>query len=115
MSTDQIHSCSYYCHHPKCIERQRDELRDKFFEQAEKQEPWDTSDMAYRPNGLSMEQVREEEKLKGLVNDLFTKYLDVQEESDSGRMFHPISISCCRAMKLKPLGELLERLRELSK
>ena len=25
-----IHSCSYYCHHPKCIERQRDELRDKY-------------------------------------------------------------------------------------
>lgn len=88
MSTDQIHSCSYYCHHPKCIERQRDELRDKFFEQME---------------------------LKERVNDLFTKYLDVQEESDSGRMFHPITISCCRAMKLKPLNNLLERLKELSK
>lgn len=48
MSTD-IHSCSYYCHHPKCIERQRDELRDKYFEQME---------------------------LKERVNDLFTKYLD---------------------------------------
>jgi len=52
MSTDQIHSCSYYCHHPKCIERQRDELRDKFFEQ------WDTTDMAYRPGGLSVESVK---------------------------------------------------------
>lgn len=87
MSTD-IHSCSYYCDHPKCIERQRDELRDKFFVQ------WE---------------------LKERVNDLFTKYLDVQEESDSGRLFNPISISCCRAMKLKPLGELINRLRELSK
>jgi transposase-like protein len=25
---DDIHSCSYYCHHPKCIKAQRDELRD---------------------------------------------------------------------------------------
>ncbi len=58
---------------------------------------------------------QEQMELKERVNDLFTKYLDVQEESDSGRMFHPISISCCRAMKLKPLGELIDRLRELSK
>lgn len=28
--TDQIHSCSYYCHIPACIKAQRDELRDKF-------------------------------------------------------------------------------------
>ena len=27
---DSIHSCSYYCQHPKCIERQRDELREKY-------------------------------------------------------------------------------------
>ena len=27
---DEIHSCSYYCRHPKCIERQRDELRDRY-------------------------------------------------------------------------------------
>jgi hypothetical protein len=28
--TDQIHSCSYYCHIPSCVKAQRDELRDKF-------------------------------------------------------------------------------------
>ena len=27
---DGIHSCSYYCQHPKCIERQRDDLRDMY-------------------------------------------------------------------------------------
>ena len=27
--TDDIHSCSYYCHIPECIKAQRDELRDK--------------------------------------------------------------------------------------
>jgi hypothetical protein len=56
-----------------------------------------------------------QDELKLLVRSLFEDYLDVQEESDSGNMFHPIYISCCRAMKLKPLGELLNRLKELSK
>ena len=78
-----------------------------------KAEQWDTSDMAYVPNGLTIEQA-EQEELKQLVNELFTKYLDVMEVSDSGKEFHPICISCCRAAKLKPLGELLGRLRELS-
>jgi hypothetical protein len=27
--TEDIHSCSYYCHKPECIKAQRDELRDK--------------------------------------------------------------------------------------
>lgn len=57
----------------------------------------------------------EHEELKKLVNELFTKYLDVVEESESGNLFHPIFISCCRAAKLQPLGELLSRLKELSK
>lgn len=26
--TEEIHSCSYYCHKDECIRRQRDELRD---------------------------------------------------------------------------------------
>ena len=29
--TDEIHSCSYFCHKPDCIKVQRDELRDKYF------------------------------------------------------------------------------------
>ena len=28
--TESVHSCSYYCHRPECIRRQRDELRDIF-------------------------------------------------------------------------------------
>lgn len=79
-------------------------------------EPWDASDMAHRPGGLSIDPAQpEQDELKQLVNELFTKYLDVMEVSDSGKEFHPIYISCCRAAKLKPLGELLGRLRELSK
>ena len=57
----------------------------------------------------------EYEELKKLVNELFTKYLDVVEESDSGNLFHPTIISCCRAAKVKPLNELMDRLKELSK
>lgn len=56
----------------------------------------------------------EQEELKALVNSLFTDYLDVIEESDSGYEFHPIRISCGRCLELEPLGKLLNRLRELS-
>jgi hypothetical protein len=55
-----------------------------------------------------------DERLKECVKDFFTNYLDVQEESDSGRMFHPISISCCRAMKTSPLNALLSEMKTLS-
>jgi len=55
-----------------------------------------------------------ETELKLLVRDFFDKYLDIVEESDSGRQFHPIRISCLRVMKTEPLSKLLERMRELS-
>jgi hypothetical protein len=32
MTDYDIHSCSYYCNRPACIEAQRNELRDKLFE-----------------------------------------------------------------------------------
>jgi len=53
-------------------------------------------------------------ELKSLVKDFFENYLDTWEESDSGREFHPITISCCRCMKIEPLNILLKRMRELS-
>ena len=59
-------------------------------------------------------QAIEAEELKALVKSFFEDYLDVQEESDSGRVFNPIHISCVRAMKLEPLYKLLMRMRELS-
>ena len=55
------------------------------------------------------------DELKQLVNEFFTKYLDVVEISDQDREFHPIFISCCRTMKMDPLKNLLNRMRELSK
>lgn len=54
------------------------------------------------------------DELKELVKSFFEDYLDVQEESDSGRIFNPIFISCSRCLKMKPLSELLTRMRELS-
>jgi hypothetical protein len=54
------------------------------------------------------------EELKELVRDFFEKFLDTWEESDSGREFHPITISCCRSMKVEPLDKLLTRMRVLS-
>ena len=53
-------------------------------------------------------------ELQTLVKDFFENYLDAWEESDSGREFHPITISCCRCMRLEPLNVLLTRMRELS-
>lgn len=49
--------------------------------------------------------------LEELVKEFFT-YLDLEEESDSGRVFNPIIISNCRVMMQKPLGQVLQQLRK---
>jgi len=54
------------------------------------------------------------ERLKELVAEFFTNYLDYTEESDSGVMFNPIYISCCRALKLEPLENLLIEMKTLA-
>lgn len=80
--------------------------------------------MAHSPDGGSpsprrledYDRVRDElVALKAKVASLFKDYLDIVEESDGGREFHPITISCCRAMKVEPLGKLLDELKEASK
>jgi len=58
--------------------------------------------------------MNEKDELKEAVHELFTTYLNRVEYSDSDRPFNPICISCCRAMMLEPLGELLEKIRILS-
>lgn len=52
--------------------------------------------------------------LRSLVRELF-RYLDMQEESDSGSMFHPIQISCCRVMLIPALNDLLDELKTIVK
>jgi 3'-phosphoadenosine 5'-phosphosulfate sulfotransferase (PAPS reductase)/FAD synthetase len=54
------------------------------------------------------------DELKECVKEFFEQYLNRREESDGGRMFAPIYVSCCRVMKTKPLNELLEKMRVLS-
>lgn len=56
----------------------------------------------------------EDNGLTEVVKEFFNKYLNRVEESDSGYLFHPVGVSCCRAMMLEPLGQLLEKMRELS-
>jgi hypothetical protein len=56
----------------------------------------------------------ESDELKQCVREFFERYLNRREESDSGRIFAPITVSCCRAAMLDPLNDLLERMRVLS-
>jgi hypothetical protein len=56
----------------------------------------------------------QEEQLKDLVKELFDKYLNVVEESDSGYLFNPTTITTCRALRVVPLSNLLEKMRVLS-
>lgn len=58
--------------------------------------------------------LNKQDELKECVKSFFEDFLDIREESDSGRMFAPIHVSCCRAMHCVALGELLERMRVLS-
>ena len=51
------------------------------------------------------------DEVRRLVRSLFNDYLDVIEESDSGREFRPITIGCCRVAKVEPLNQLLKDLR----
>jgi len=53
------------------------------------------------------------DQLKEAVKEFFT-YLDIEEESDSGRMFNPIRISCCRAMLHERVNSCLEKMKELA-
>jgi hypothetical protein len=48
-----------------------------------------------------------------LVGELFS-YLDAVEESDSGREFHPVTISSCRVGYQQTLGAVLRKLREVA-
>ena len=58
--------------------------------------------------------ITEQTELEVCVKEFFEKYLNRTEESDGGKIFHPITISCCRAHMLQPLYELLEKMRVLS-
>lgn len=52
-------------------------------------------------------------ELKPLVKRLF-EILDTKEESDSGREFSPVFISCCRVLLSQELNKILPRMKELA-
>lgn len=54
------------------------------------------------------------DELHECVKSFFEDFLNIREESDSGRIFAPITVSCCRAMEIEKLNALLERMRSLS-
>ena len=54
------------------------------------------------------------DELRECVKELFENYLNLREESDSGRVFAPVQVSSVRVMLTEPLGELLEKMRVLS-
>ena len=55
-----------------------------------------------------------DEELRVCVKEFFEKYLNYAEESDSGKIFNPVVVSCCRAMMTEPLNNLLAKMSELS-
>jgi hypothetical protein len=60
-------------------------------------------------------QTLQDTKIYDLVREFFT-ILEREESTDSGRMFHPTTISCCRVMEQAKLMKVLEGLKdEISK
>ena len=52
-------------------------------------------------------------ELKTLTKRFF-QILDAKEESDSGKEFSPVFISCCRVLLGEELKKILPRMKELS-
>ena len=61
-----------------------------------------------------MQQEERDAELRAYVKEFFEGYLNIVEESDNGKEFKPITISCCRALMVEPLNNLLNRMAELS-
>jgi hypothetical protein len=66
----------------------------------------------------ALKKVRELEaenaELKATVRSFFEDFLNVREESDSGRVFAPITLSSTRCMMIDPLCDILQKMRKLS-
>jgi hypothetical protein len=75
-------------------------------------------DNCQRPNCVLMRELKavteQRDRLADLVKQ-FVSILDITEESDSGRLFHPTNITSCRAGDLQKIGELVEALKRASR
>jgi len=78
----------------------------------------DTKGFRYREVKAAVKMLRQQAEeiaeLKATVRSFFQDFLDIREESDSGRVFAPITISSCRCMMIEPLAEVLDKMRKLS-
>ncbi len=61
-----------------------------------------------------MDEFKRHAELEACVKEFFEKYLNRVEESDSGKEFSPIMLTCCRAAMLEPLNNLLDKMAKLS-
>jgi len=52
------------------------------------------------------------DRAKELLQELID-ILDIEEESDSGTLFHPAYISCCRVLLNKKIGDWFDNVREV--
>lgn len=50
--------------------------------------------------------------MRDKVREMFA-ILDIKEESDSGRVFHPTTFTSCRVMDGEKLSEILNELKEM--
>jgi predicted house-cleaning NTP pyrophosphatase (Maf/HAM1 superfamily) len=61
------------------------------------------------------DEAREQRDRLAEIAKQFVSILDITEQSDGGRLFHPTNITSCRAGDLQKIGELVEALRRASK
>jgi hypothetical protein len=94
------------------LERERNEAREKI----ELSREWSAAiaDIADNLRSELTAVTAQRDMLADLVKQ-FIAILDITEESDSGRFFHPTNITSCRAGDLQKIGELVEALRRASK
>jgi len=50
-------------------------------------------------------------RMEELITSLFKDFLDVTEESEQGKMFHPTFITTVRVLKVEPLNKLMAELK----
>ena len=71
-------------------------------------------DIAALEKNIALMREQRDIELRVCVKEFFEKYLNRTEESDSGKMFNPIVVSCSRVMMTEPLNNLLAEMAELS-
>jgi len=62
-----------------------------------------------------LDEAREQRDRLAEIAKQFVSILDITEQIDGGRLFHPTNITSCRAGDLQKIGELVEALRRASK